>query len=110
MATHYNLLDTARGDFVLNAATVAAITGPQTRYLPLTGAKADSGIPLTAAAGTPAGAVGIARTAGTSLTLAGEATSASAKTDKAFFEFTLPETYVAGANIPVVRSEERRVG
>jgi hypothetical protein len=102
MSTYYNLLDTQRGDFVLNATTLAAIQGPQTRYLSLTDAKADSGIPLTAAAGTPAGAVGISRTAGTSLQLVGEATSSSAKTDKAFFEFNLPSTYVAGAAIPVV--------
>ena len=99
---NYNLLDTSRGDFVLNATTLAAVTGPQTRYLPLTDAKADTGIPLTAAAGTPAGAVGIARTAGTSLQLVGEATSASAKTDVALWEFDLPATYVAGANIPVI--------
>lgn len=100
--THYSLFDTRIGDFVLNATTVAAITGPQTRYLPLTDAKADSGIPLTAAAGTPTGAVGVSRTAGTSLQLVGEATSASAKTNKAFWEFDLPQTYVAGADIPVI--------
>lgn len=99
---NYRLLDTARGDFVLNATTLAAITGPQTRNLALTDAKADSGIPLTATAGTPTGAVGVSRTAGTSLQLVGEATSASAKTDKAFWEFDLPSTYVAGSNIPVI--------
>lgn len=100
--TRYNFLDTRIGDVVINATTLAAITGPQTRYLPLTDAKSDAGVPLTAAAGTPTGAVGVARTAGTSLQLVGEATSSSAKTNKAFFELDLPSTYVAGADIPVI--------
>jgi len=102
MATHYNLLDTQKGDFTLNAVTLAAITGPQNRFLSLTDAKSDAGVPLTAAAGTPAGAVGVSRTAGTSLVLVGEATSASAKTNKALWELNLPSTYVAGANISVL--------
>lgn len=71
------------------------------RFLALTNAKSDLGVPMTAAAGTPAGTVGVSRTAGTSLQLLGEATSSSAKTNKALFEFNLPDTYVAGANIPV---------
>jgi len=75
--------------------------GGLVRYMRLTDAKSDLGVPMTAAAGTPAGTVGISRTAGTSLALTGEATSASAKTDKAIFELNLPDTYVAGANIPV---------
>jgi hypothetical protein len=73
-------------------------TSPQ-RFLKLTDAKSDAGIALAATAS--AGAVGVARTAGTSLQLVGEATSASAVTDKAIFEFNLPDTYAAGANIPV---------
>lgn len=72
------------------------------RYMALTNGKSDLGVPMTAAAGTPAGTVGITRTAGTSMVLTGEATSASAKTDKVIFEFNLPDTYVAGTNIPVV--------
>jgi hypothetical protein len=56
---------------------------------------------MTAAPGTPSGTVGITRVAGTSMALTGEATSSSAKTDKALFEFNLPTTYQAGANIPV---------
>lgn len=99
--TYYQFLDTQKGDVVLNATTVAAITGPQMRYLSLTDAKADNGDALTAVAGTPTGAVGISRTAGTSLQLVGEATSSSAKTDKALWLFSLPNTYVAGSNIPV---------
>lgn len=74
--------------------------GAQARYLPLTGGKTDAGVALTATA--TGGAVGVARTAGTSLTLVGEATSSNAKTDKVMWEFNLPDTYVAGSNIPVV--------
>ncbi len=69
------------------------------RYLRLTDAKADTGVPLTATAGS--GVMGVSRTAGTSLQLAGEATSASAVTDKAMWEFDLPDTYTAGAAIPI---------
>jgi hypothetical protein len=80
---------------------VPSSSGGLTRYLALTGAKSDLGVPMTATAGTPTGTVGVARTAGTSLNLVGEATSSSAKTDKALFEFDLPDSYVAGANIAV---------
>jgi hypothetical protein len=45
--------------------------------------------------------MGVARTAGTSLTLVGEATSSSAKTDKALWVTNLPATYVSGASIVV---------
>lgn len=76
--------------------------GGITRYLPLIEGHSDLGVPMTAAAGTPTGTVGVSRTAGTSLVLAGEATSSSAKTDKVIFEFNLPTTYVAGANVPVI--------
>ena len=71
-------------------------------YLNLSDAKSDLGVPMTAAAGTPAGTVGISRTAGTSTQLVGEATSSSAKTDKALFEFDLPFTYNAGTPINFV--------
>jgi hypothetical protein len=54
---------------------------------------------VTATAGS--GTVGVARTAGASLQLVGEATSASGVTDKALWELDLPDTYVAGASIPV---------
>ena len=81
---------------------VPSALGSTRRYLSLTNAKDDTGIPLTAVAGTPTGAVGIARTAGTSLTLVGEATSSSAKTNKALFEFNLPDSYVPGKDIAVV--------
>lgn len=69
------------------------------RRLRLTDAYSDAGVGLTASA--TGGAMGISRTAGTSLALVGEATSSSAKTDKALWEFDFPDTYVAGANIPV---------
>lgn len=73
---------------------------PAVRYLPLTGAKADTGVALTGTA--TGGAMGVSRTAGTSLVLVGEATSASAKTDKALWEFDLPDTYVSGSTVPIV--------
>ena len=69
------------------------------RRLRLTDAYSDVGVGLTATA--TGGAMGVSRTAGTSLALVGEATSSSAKTDKAMWEFDLPDSYVAGANIPV---------
>lgn len=72
------------------------------RFQPLTDGKSALGVPLTAAAGTPSGAVGVSRTAGTSLVLVGEATSGSAKTDKVMFELNTAATYIAGANIPIV--------
>lgn len=98
----YRLLDTRIGDFVLNRTTVANIMGPFLRRLPLTDGKTVSGIALGTAAGTPAGAVGVSRTAGTSLVLLGEVTSSNAKTDSVIFEYTLPDTYLAGSNIPLV--------
>lgn len=92
------------GGQVIGVSTAFAPVGATspTRYLALTSAKSDLGVPLTATAGTPSGAVGVKRTAGTSLTLDGEATSGSAKTDVALFEFDLPDSYVAGTNIPVI--------
>ena len=78
---------------------VAANAVAPVRQLLLSEALSDLGVPMTAAAGTPTGTVGISRTAGTSLVLVGEATSSSAKTDKALWEFVLPTTYVAGAAI-----------
>lgn len=83
------------------SAFVPAASGGIVRYFELTNGKSDLGVPMTAAAGTPTGTVGISRTAGTSMALTGEATSSSAKTDKVIFEFNLPTSYVAGANVPV---------
>lgn len=75
--------------------TISAVT----RYLPLTDAKSDAGVALTATA--TGGAMGVSRTAGTSLELVGEATSSNGKTDKAIFELTLPATYIAGNALAV---------
>ena len=80
---------------------VPSSAGGMTRYLRLTDAKSDLGVPLTASAGTPSGTVGVSRSAGTSLQLLGEATSANAKTDNALFEFDLPDSYVANANVAI---------
>lgn len=74
--------------------------GAVTRYFALTNGKTDPGVPMTATA--TGGAFGVSRTAGTSLVLAGEVTSSNAKTDKVLWEFNLPDTYVAGTNVPVV--------
>ena len=68
--------------------------------LGLLSAKSDAGVGLSATAAS--GAMGVARTAGTSLALVGEATSASAKTDKAVFEFQLPDHYVPGTDFQVL--------
>ena len=87
---------------VLMLTALANPTVPQTRYLPLTDVHTDAGLPIitaTAATTLP----GIARTAGSSLYLTGVATSgAQGVTTKMLWEFNLPSTYVAGANIPVI--------
>lgn len=82
-------------------AFVPASAVPAARQLRLSEGKSDLGVPMTAAAGTPTGTLGISRTAGTSLVLVGEATSSSAKTDKVMFETVLPDTYIAGAAITI---------
>lgn len=65
----------------------------------LADARSDAGVPLTA---TPTGgAMGVTRTAGTSLTLLGEVTSSNAKTDKATWFVTMPATYVPASNFTV---------
>lgn len=92
------LWDTTIGDVKVNSGVIA----PSSKSLPLTSARADAGAALGTSAGTPTGAMGIARTAGTSLTLVGEATSSSAKTNKALWEITIPPTYRTGAAITVV--------
>jgi len=91
--------DTALGDRVLQFSDLTGLWPAIKRYLALTSAKSDAGVALSATASS--GAMGVSRTAGSSLVLVGEATSANAKTDKAMFEFDLPDTYVANANIPV---------
>jgi len=100
--TIYNSLIMSGGIAQGNASifTPIAAASPQ-RFMILTNAKSELGIPLTATAGTPAGAVGITRVEGTSLQLVGETTTANAKTNAAVFELNLPDTYVAGSNIPV---------
>lgn len=85
-----NVWDDALGNRVV---AVPAIS------LPLTAARADNGAVLTATA--TGGAMGISRTAGTSLALVGETPTASAATDKALWEILLPNTYVPGNNITV---------
>ncbi len=94
------------GELVLQAASSAA---PR-RFLALTDALSDGGIPLTAAAGTPSGAVGISRTAGTSLVLVGEATSSSAKTNKALWNFNLPFAWNGGGIVVDINAQVTGTG
>jgi len=92
----------------INVDTSALIGGvlqlsaftPPYRHLPLTNGKTDAGVGLTASAA--GGAMGVSRTAGTSLQLIGETTSGNAKTDKVMWEFVLADTYNAGAAIPLI--------
>lgn len=78
---------------------VPTAVGGSVRFLALTNAKSDAGVALTASAS--AGAMGVARTAGTNLDLVGEATSGNAKTDKAMFELNVADSYVTGQAIPI---------
>jgi hypothetical protein len=86
-----------------SAVFVGAAAGGMTRYLPLMLGRGDTGLVLTATAGS--GAFGISRTTGTSLLLTGETANTggtAAQTDKVAWEFNLPDTYVAGANLAFV--------
>lgn len=65
--------------------------------LPLTDATTTAGVFLTATPGS--GAFGISETAGTSIALTGESTSASSKTDAFLIDYVLPANYIAGQNI-----------
>lgn len=87
------------GPTALSQSFVASSAGGLVRYQALTQAKSDAGVSLTATA--TSGAMGVSRTAGTNLDLVGEATSSSAKTDKAMFELNLADSYVAGAAVPI---------
>lgn len=102
-ALYQGILKQPNGSVVSLAQTfVPGGGGSIARYLPLIDGRSDVGLVMTGSAGTPTGALGIARTAGTSLDLVGEATSSSAKTNKVIWEFDLPATYVPGANVPVI--------
>lgn len=102
-ALYQAILKQSNGPLVSLAQTfVPGGGGGIVRYLPLTDGHSALGVPFTATPGTPATTLGITRTAGTSMVLTGETTSSSAKTNSAIWEFNLPSTYVAGANIPVV--------
>lgn len=97
------IITTVRNGAGQPASVATSIVPPEasggTRNLAITAARAPTGVALTATAA--AGAFGIARTAGTSLLLVGEATSANSKTDGAMWQTNLPASYVAGADIPV---------
>ena len=87
------------GGLVGGLLRLSGYTAPL-RQLPLTGAKSDAGVPLTATAA--AGALGVARTAGSSLQLVGEVTTASSKTDKALWELNVVTNGGTVTAIPVV--------
>ena len=103
MGANFSLLDTAIGDRVLNASAISAILGavPAQRFLPLTDVKTDTGLPMitaTAATTLP----GIVRSAGSDLYLRGVVTSgAQTVSTNMFWEFDLPQSYVAGNAIPI---------
>lgn len=82
------------------AASLSAAGLPSTGLqLPLTDAMTAAGVFLTATPGS--GNFGVSMTAGTSVALTGESTSASSKTDTALLDLVLPPTYVAGQNLTV---------
>ncbi|MGD0106315.1 MAG: hypothetical protein ABSC06_20080 [Rhodopila sp.] len=97
---------------VANQSGLSGLTGAGSTFVPisagglqrtlaLTSVKTDAGVPVTAAPS--ATTFGIARTAGASLSLFGATTSGAATvTTKGIWEFNLPDSYVAGAAIPVV--------
>lgn len=70
------------------------------RYLNLTDVKTASGVPIATSAAT--GVFGISRADSSFMYLVGEAASGVAATDVGLWETVLPDTYVAGANVPVV--------
>ena len=77
------------------------LSGAYTRNLSLTDARFDSGI-TGAASGASGTGFNIARTAGTSYSLTGVATSSSAVTTKVMWETNVASTYASGTAIPVV--------
>jgi hypothetical protein len=87
------------GDSSLAASGLAA------QQIPLTDAMTEPGVFLTATPGS--GAFGISLTAGTSVGLTGESTSASSKTDTALFDFVVPQNYVAGQNLTLTLSAKQ---
>jgi hypothetical protein len=74
-----------------------AASGLVTQQIPLTDVMTAAGIFVTASP--TATAFGISLTAGTSVGLTGNSTSASSVTSTGLFEFVLPATYIAGQNI-----------
>jgi hypothetical protein len=105
-ALYWNLFRQPGGNGQILPGSMTFVSGGSgsalNRYQNLTDGHSDLGVPLTATAGTPSGTVGVSRTAGTSLYLAGETTSSNAKTDKVIFELNLGSTYIPAANIPVI--------
>lgn len=99
--TLYTVATTNNGVLVGSPSTAFVPFGaasPQ-RYALMTDAKSASGVPLTttAASGVPA----VYRSPGSALYLVGEAASGVAVTDTAIIELALPDSYVAGADVPV---------
>lgn len=102
-AVTYKFWDPSRGEISFSAALAQALpaTAPVLRYpLMPSDYMQDNGGAI--AVGASAGNFGIARTAGTSMVMVGEATSASTKVDKLAVNTSIPNTYVAGAALPVV--------
>lgn len=83
-----------------NTIFVPSSSTSATRYLAFALARNDVGTILTASSSSTT--MGLSRTAGTSFVLTGVATSSNGVTSKVIFEFDLPDTYVAGAAIPII--------
>lgn len=77
----------------------AGVSGLIPQHLPVTDAKAATGVGLAAAPA--AGVFGLSVTPGTSARLTGETATAGTVTDNALFELVLPANYVAGKDITV---------
>lgn len=98
-----SMLDEAYGRTGGNAALAAS--GLIAQQIPLTDGFSTAGVFLTATPGS--GAFGISLTAGTSIALTGESTSASTKTDDVLFDYVLPQNYIAGQNITLTANAKQ---
>lgn len=83
--------------YALPLGTGLAANGLPASRLRLLDAFCQDGAPLAAA--TAAGDFGLTCTPGTAMYLIGEAAQNNTKTDKALWEFVLPDTYVAGQDL-----------
>lgn len=97
--------DVVNGKVTVDDSLVSALLDSGFTFLSAAGkvnlldAFCQDGAPLAAAAA--AGDFGVSLTPGTSFYLVGESTQNTTKTDKALWEITLPDSYVAGNDVVV---------